>query len=130
MGPRPWKKVHRIFYDEAYAHPWLKLFFADIDQEYIEKQQTLFMSKAMGGPKRYFGRFVPQAHEHIFIPQELFDLRHDMLARAMLKAGVPDALREEWLRIDKAFERRVVKNGAAECRERWSGDGLRVFRKP
>ncbi|MBT5260713.1 MAG: group 1 truncated hemoglobin, partial [Nitrospina sp.] len=45
------EKVHKLFYDKLYEHPWLKKFFLHIDQKLIENQQTDFMVANMGGGK-------------------------------------------------------------------------------
>jgi len=50
------EKVHKLFYDKLYEHPWLKKFFLHIEQKLIENQQTDFMVSNMGG-----GKFIPAA---------------------------------------------------------------------
>ncbi len=49
-------RMHKTLYDQFCAHPWLGRFFEDVDQEMIERQQTSFMSKALGGPNDYRGK--------------------------------------------------------------------------
>jgi len=102
-------KVHKIFYDDVYAHPWLKQFFAGHNQEAIEGRQTSFMSEKMGGPK-YLGKPIKQVHENMYISQELYELRHGILQDALQRAGVPEALAKRWLKIDNAFMKQIIKN--------------------
>lgn len=103
------RKVHKIFYDKIYAHDWLKLFFAGHDQQSIEERQTMFMAEKMGGDVAYYGKEPWMAHRHMYITQELYDLRHELLKESLLEAGVPDKLAHRWLKIDYAFIRQVVK---------------------
>ena len=72
LGGRPtFEKVHKLFYDKVYEHPWLKLFFAKVEQKHIESQQTDFVAQSFGGPRRYMGKPVNTAHKHIFITYPL-----------------------------------------------------------
>lgn len=104
------QRVHKIFYDKVYAHEWLGQFFRGHSQEAIEYRQTMFMGEKMGGPVEYWGKDMQYAHEAMYITQELFDLRHALLEESLREAGVPEALRERWLKIDGAFRKQIVKD--------------------
>ncbi len=104
------QRVHKIFYDKVYAHDWLGQFFAGHSQESIENRQTSFMAEKMGGPVEYWGKEIKYTHEAIYITQELFELRHALLAESLAEAGVPGDLSERWLRIDSAFMKLIVKD--------------------
>jgi len=102
------EKVHKIFYDKVFSHDWLKQYFVNQDQSLIEKQQTNFMAEKMGGPKNYVGKLPRQTHIHMYITEELFNLRHELLKNSLEEAKVPRDLIERWLRIDYAFKRLIV----------------------
>lgn len=104
------RKVHKIFYDKVYAHPWLGKFFDGHNQEAIENRQTAFMAIKMGGDATYMGKEPKMAHRAMYITQELFDLRSGLLKQSLQQAGVPDDLARRWLKIDYAFRRQVVKD--------------------
>ena len=103
------EKVHKIFYDKIYAHPWLKQFFAGHNQEAIEGRQTSFMGEKMGGPK-YMGKPLKQVHENMYITQELFELRHEILKESLMEADVAEDAAARWLKIDDAFMRQITKD--------------------
>lgn len=103
------ERVHRIFYDKIYAHPWIGQFFVGHNQSSIEKRQTRFMAGKMGGDLPYFGREMKMAHRQMFITEELFELRSRLLREALEEAGVPIALAKRWLKIDSAFKSQIVK---------------------
>ena len=104
------QRVHKIFYDKVYAHPWLRLFFADHSQVAIENRQTTFMAMKMGGDVVYTGKDIKVAHETMYITQELFEIRRALLDESIREAGVADELRERWLKIDSAFMKNIVKD--------------------
>lgn len=103
------QRVHRIFYDKLYAHPWLKHFFAGHNQQAIEDRQSAFMATKMGGKVNYWGKQPRMAHRHMYITEELFNLRHELLRRSLDEAGIARPLAQRWLRIDAAFKHQIVK---------------------
>ena len=116
LGGKPtFVKVHKIFYDKAYAHHWLSKFFTDKPQVVLENQQTDFMVQLMGGPKAYGGKSPKSAHQHMVITDELFELRSEMLSDSIKEAGISDPLRIEWLEADRTLKRALVKTSEVEC---------------
>ncbi|MBI5919747.1 MAG: group 1 truncated hemoglobin [Nitrosomonadales bacterium] len=125
------QRAHKIFYDKVYAHDWLKQFFEGHSQEAIENRQTSFMAEKMGGAVEYWGKEMKVAHEAMFITQELFDLRHQLLDESLKEAGVEDGLRARWLKIDGAFNRKIVKDSIADFyHETWPFKQRVIIPKP
>lgn len=117
-------KVHKIFYDKIYKHPWIGQYFLEIQQEIIEAQQSDFMSQAMGGPAIYLGKIPIPAHRHMFISEELFDLRTQLLKEAFREAEVSEKSQELWLKIDQALKRGIVKKSISDCTLRFNTDEI------
>jgi len=113
-------KAHSIFYDRVFSHEWLKHYFVRQDQTLIERQQTHFMAEKMGGPKAYVGKLPRQTHIHMYITEELFDVRHELLRQSLIEAGVPSELMERWLRIDYAFKRLIVDESLEAFHENYT----------
>ncbi|MFK5912804.1 MAG: group 1 truncated hemoglobin [Woeseiaceae bacterium] len=114
-GKATFVKVHKIFYDKAFADPWLSKYFTDKPQEVLENQQTDFMVQLMGGPKAYGGKSPKSAHQHMLISEELYDLRSRILSDAIKQAGISDNLRKEWIDADSTFKRALSKKSVSEC---------------
>jgi len=102
------EKVHRIFYDKIYAHPWLGRFFEGHDQKAIELRQTQFMGEKFGGDIVYPGMDLALAHRRMYITPELFKVRQQLLRESLEEAGVAGANIVRWLRIDAAFSKDIV----------------------
>jgi len=131
IGGRPTLvKIHKIFYDKVYAHPWIGRYFEEIPQETIEIQQTDFMSQVMGGPAMYCGKLPLAAHKNIFITDELFELRTTLLIEAMNEAGLDPGLQQKWLKIDQAFKKGLTKRDRSECELRFNTDEIIDFPNP
>ncbi len=126
-GKTTFIKVHKIFYDKAYAHQWLRKYFTDKPQEVLENQQTDFMVQLMGGPKAYGGKSPKSAHQHMFITSELFELRSEMLSESIKEAGIRDDLRIEWLDADRTFKRALEKKSVSECTQSYPNQPILDF---
>jgi len=131
IGGRPCiERVHRIFYGKLLVHPWLKDFFVGKKRDHLESQQTDFMTGAFGGPRIYEGRAIGCAHMHLYITDEVFTLRHEILAQSLSQAGVPPALAEQWLRHDESMRRALVKETPADCKGRYANEDPLIVPKP
>lgn len=129
-GRHTLEKVHKIFYDKLYGHPWLSGFFQGIDQIKIENQQTDFIAQLIGGPKMFGGRLPHHAHAHIYVTEELFLVRNELLRDSLIEAGVAEKEREEWLTIDRAFKRAIVKQSPETCIKRFVDEDIVIIEKP
>ncbi len=118
------RRVHSLFYDSVFAHPWFSQIFPAEAQPRLESQQTDFMAQNFGGPPVYRGRTPGSAHPHIMITDEMFDERACLLSDAIRAAGVSDEHRTQWLRIDDAFRRQLVKKTVSECKGRHNNDPI------
>jgi len=126
-GKQTFIKVHKIFYDKAYAHPWLSQYFTDKPQELLENQQTDFMIQLTGGPKIYAGKMPKMAHQHMMISEELFDLRAQLLSDSIKEAGIRDGLRKEWLDADARLKQAVVKKTENDCTRAYASQEILNF---
>lgn len=131
IGGRPClERVHKILYTKLHEHPWLKGFFAHTNREVVESQQTDFWTGLMGGPPVYGGRSPRDAHVHMFMPAEVFAIRHKLLEAALIEAGVAPDLRDRWLALDAGFERAIVNQSPDECHGRYRTEMVIIVPKP
>lgn len=108
-------KVHRRFYDAIFAEPWLGQFFAGKHEDVLAEKQTKFMVAAFGGENNYRGDTPAFVHMHMFITDEMSDLRQEILRKAILDEGFGDSIAERWLKVDDSFRKSIVKNSVDEC---------------
>ena len=124
------EQVHEIFYDKLLNHPWLKGFFEGVPRSHLEAQQSEFMSGVFGGPKIYGGRAPKAAHVHMFIAEEVFLTRHELLEQSLTEAGIRPDLKERWLTCDMNMKKLLVKNSVSECEGRYKTEAIIVVEKP
>jgi len=129
-GKKTLEKVHVIFYNKVYSHSQLSIFFVNQPQKLIENQQTAFMAEKMGGPKEYVGKPPKYTHLHMYITNEIFDLRSQLLEEALVEANIPLALRNRWLKIDSAFRQLIVKNDPVSFNETYTFRQKIIVGKP
>lgn len=129
-GTQILEKISKLFYDKIYEDPWLKLYFANVPQEHIEKQQVAFMQAALGGENLYCGQTPPAAHKHMNITDELYQARQKLLYASFNEANAKDSLVQKWLRIDDAFFNRIVKRSPDDCERRYKTDNILNFPNP
>ena len=123
-------RVHTILYDKLFSHPWLKTFFVGIPRSALEDQQTDFMADLFGGPARYCGRAPMRAHQHLFITEEIFMVRHNLLAESLTEAKIPAELKERWLNYDMGMKAAIIKDSVDECEGRYRTEKVLVVPKP
>lgn len=120
------ERVHRRLYDKLFAHAVFGAFFVEKDQQYQEDQQSDFLASQFGGPRLYRGRLPETAHPHLFITDEHFEMRHEILGETLDECGVAPELRDQWLAVDRGFKNRLVKKTVEECEKRFTTDKIIV----
>ncbi len=114
QGLRP---VLRTLYDRLFGDPMVGFLFAGKDKDKLVEHQLWFTAKFLGGPSRYEGRSIPDAHAALPILPGHFDRRHQILREVLEQHHVPAPVRDEWLRVDQSLRYAVIKSGE-EARER------------
>ena len=88
------------------------------------------MQKVLGRNNCYIGKAPPVAHKHMFIPDELFEVRKVLLIEAFIETNAHQELIDKWLNLDESFRRLLVKKSLAECTARFNSEGILNFDKP
>jgi truncated hemoglobin YjbI len=109
------RRVLRALYDRLFDDMMIGFFFAGKDKEKLIEHQLWFTARFLGGPSKYEGRSLPDAHAPFAILPAHFDRRHQILREVLEAQKVPDAVRDEWLRVDQSLKHAIVKS-AEEAR--------------
>jgi hemoglobin len=111
------RAVLSSLYDELFVDPIVGFLFRGRDKHHIVEQQVALTCSFLGGPQRYAGKPLPEAHASLPLLPGHFDRRHRLLEQALAHHGVPDDARREWLRVDETLRSSVLAAGTG-ARER------------
>ena len=105
------RSVLQALYDRLFVDPMVAFLFAGKDKQHIVEQQLAFTCRFLGGPQRYDGKPLPEAHAPLPLLPGHFDRRHRLLELVLEEQGVPEEVRHAWLRIDEGLRTSVLSSG-------------------
>ncbi len=118
------------FYELVYRDEWLSKVFESVPKEFITLQQICFMVGLLGGPKKFSGRNAKDAHSHIYVTEEMWKVRENLLVQSFKEMQFPEDLSKLWLKIDEAFKSSIVMTDPSECKKRFTTDELIIVPPP
>lgn len=123
-------RVHQRFYNVMFDEPWLEKFFFGKSKEALIKKQTQFMVAAFNGPNHYTGDTPAFVHMHMFITDEMADIREQILKASILEEGLSEEIARKWLAVDRSFRPAIVKKSLDECVMKCKGQVPVTAQKP
>jgi methyl-accepting chemotaxis protein len=103
-------------YEGILADSELTGFFANTDIDWLKRQQVAFVGSALGGPERYRGRSMREAHATLGIRERHFTKVAGHLTAALENLGVDDKLIAEVIAAVAPLAEDIVTPGAAARR--------------
>lgn len=116
-GEEALRRVLCALYDKLFDDAIVGFLFAGKDKAKLVESQLWFTARFLGGPSRYTGMSIPDAHAKLPLLAGHFDRRHLLLRQTLEEQKVPDAVRAEWLRVDRQLKYAVLAS-AEEARLR------------
>jgi truncated hemoglobin YjbI len=116
-GEAPIRAVLSALYDRLFDDPMVGFLFEGKNKEHIVWQQVAFTCAFLGGPQRYEGRPLPEAHAGLPLLPGHFDRRHWLLEQVLSEQRIPEEVKQMWLRIDESLRSSVLAAGQ-EAREK------------
>jgi truncated hemoglobin YjbI len=110
-GEEPIRAVLQALYDRLFEDPIVGFLFEGKDKAHIVEQQVAFTSAFLGGPSRYTGKALPEAHAALPLLAGHFDRRHYLLTQVLERHAIPEDVRRTWLRIDAGLRSSVLAAG-------------------
>jgi truncated hemoglobin YjbI len=117
LGEAKIRAILQALYDQLFVDPMVGFLFEGKDKAHIVAQQVAFTCAFLGGPQRYTGKPLPEAHAALPLLPGHFDRRHHVLATLLDQQAVPDEVKRAWLQIDQSLRPSVLAAGA-EARDR------------
>jgi hemoglobin len=110
-GEEKVRTVLTSLYEKLFEDPIVGFLFEGKDRGHIVAQQLAFTCRFLGGPQRYDGKPLPEAHAALPLLPGHFDRRHRLLAQVLEEQGVPEDVRRVWLTIDENLRSSVLAAG-------------------
>lgn len=105
------RAVLQSLYDRLFVDPIVGFLFEGKDKQHIVEEQVAFTCRFLGGPHRYVGKPLPEAHAALPLLPGHFDRRHFVLEQVLCEQRVPEEVAREWLRIDESLRPSVLAAG-------------------
>ena len=102
--------INRVFEDRM-----IGFFFRDVDQKRIREFEYQHAAEHLGGPLRYRGRPLDEAHAKHPIRGGHFDRRKQILRETLDDHVVPADIRDAWLAHVESLRRLVTGDPAGRC---------------
>jgi truncated hemoglobin YjbI len=109
-----------VLYDRMFVDPIVGFLFEGKDKARIVEAQVALTCAFLGGPQRYTGKPLPEAHASLPLLPGHFDRRHHLLGQVLQELGVPEEARAVWLQVDAGLRSSVLAAGE-EARKRTMG---------
>lgn len=78
------------FYKSVLSNPDVSPFFSETNMKKQKEHQTNFIGYVLGGPNKYTGRGMREAHAHLNLTDKEFNIIANLLAEALRFHGVPE----------------------------------------
>ncbi len=124
-GPDVIRAVLRDFYDTVFADIMIGFHFKGADKARLVEHELELTLQALGADVPYTGRPMRAVHAAHPILGGQFLRRRKLLADAIARAGLPDAVRDAWLAHTDGLRATVTRDASNECDDRGAADRLR-----
>ncbi len=113
-----------IFYEYVLGDDDLRPFFEGVNMGLLGRRQVQFFSQALGGPVKYSGRSMRDAHAELMIEPRHFDRVAEHLTSALTDLDVPAELVTEVIKAVAPLKNDIVRS--APARKSAKGKGNRA----
>lgn len=103
------------FVDRMFDDIMIGFFFRRASRERIKEMEFQHAAEHLGGPMQYGGRPIREAHAAHRIMGGHFARRSKILSDVLVKHGVPEDIRREWLAHLEALRHHVTTDHGSEC---------------
>ena len=114
-GPDAIRAVLRDFYDAVFDDLMIGFLFKDADKARLVERELELTLHALGADVAYTGRPLRVAHAGRRIFGGHFMRRRKLLADALARHGLPDAVRDAWLAHTDALRAEITPDAPDEC---------------
>ena len=116
-GEAPLRAIIDDFVERVFADIMIGFFFVNADRARIKNFEFQHASALLGGPDRYAGRPLRQAHAAHPIRGGHFARRMTILRQVLVAHGVPAPVQQHWLEHDLQLQGQITGDALGECND-------------
>jgi truncated hemoglobin YjbI len=105
------------FVDRIVDDMMIGFFFRGVDRPRLKLLEYQHAAEHLGGPVRYEGRPLRQAHAKHRIMGGQFARRKELLRKTLLAHGVPDDIASAWLAHVESLREQVTAEPDGQCND-------------
>lgn len=114
-GETPLRAVVNDFVDRVFDDMMIGFMFRNADKARVKEMEFQLAAEFLGGPVKYAGRPLRQAHAPHRIMGGQFGRRTQILRDAMAAHDVPQVVRDAWLAHTEALRDQVTVQPDGAC---------------
>ena len=114
-GEAPLRAVINDFVARMFADVMIGFFFRDANQARIQELEFQLAAEFFGGPQRYRGRPLAEAHKKHRIMGGQFARRSQILREVLAAHGVPEQIKNAWLAHVESLRGEVTTDPEGQC---------------
>lgn len=103
------------FVDRVVSDTMIGFFFRSVDIAELKRREYEFAAAHLGGPVRYTGRPLGEAHGRHPILGGQFNRRLKILENTLLEFNVPEEVRRAWLEHNARLRSVITRDHGDEC---------------
>lgn len=116
IGEAKLRAIIDDFVDRMFDDIMIGFLFRRASRERIKEMEYQHAAEHLGGPVRYGGRPLREAHAAHRIMGGQFARRSKILSDVLVLHGVPDDIREAWLAHVESLRDQITTDRGSECR--------------
>ena len=109
------RKIIARFVDRVFDDVMIGFFFRKVSREHLAAREYEFAARHLGADVVYTGRPIAEAHAAHPIMGGQFMRRLKILDDTLLESGVPERVREHWLRHTESLRQMVTRDSGGRC---------------
>ncbi|HEV8321349.1 MAG TPA: group 1 truncated hemoglobin [Myxococcota bacterium] len=115
LGEERLRRIVDVFVDRVFDDVMIGYLFRDVDRERLKRMELQFAARHLGGPVRYEGKPIREAHAPHPIFAGHFNRRRELLRRTLEEHDVPAHIVEHWIAHTESLRAQVTRDAAGRC---------------
>jgi hemoglobin len=115
LGPDRLRRIVDVFVDRVFDDLMIGYLFRNASRPRIKEMEYQHAARMLGGPVRYEGRPLREAHAAHPIFAGHFNRRREILRLTLVEHDVPPAILAHWIAQTEALRPQITRDAEGRC---------------